>query len=377
MSYIPKSVNVPTFSLSGDTIHLNELIEKDKQELAEELVWLREATKDALQKSWNEVESLQRQCARHVEVKARLDAQLTDSKADEEVWRLRYLAADEIHAMTLEQEESHADSLSRPRSAGSLQGINKASSVQFDNNTHQSSEKKPLLKFCDKIRSWSGVNLRGMEDDAKNLNMHFTPSMSSSLNKRSDKNEAWYKAANNKMQEVLEQSVVSSSMENLDGDDTTNTLKEDYFIESLKQTTSEADKTNQLYLNGNAKSQEDLSLTIFSRDQIIVSLEQTLNQQLNNLQNMQAEMVCLMESQRLKEKWITASHQQNEQRLDKLIESLQRKLKRNEISSKGHDEALSEFKLYIQELTDELERMLKIIKTAEERGFLLDCNFSP
>jgi len=366
MSHLPKSINVPrrqslstsvcTLSLSENTPHLNGLLEKEKRELAEELIWLRETFKAALQESWNEVECLQSQCAEHVETKSNLNVQLTDSRAEEEVWRLRCLAAEKIQVSGILAAEKIqvSDSLRRTRSVLSLEGIIEACPLEIDDNLQQPSGKKTLLKFCDKIRSWSSGNLLGMEEDAKSLDIPVTGRTHSCSNKHlSGTDEPWY------MQDV-----------------TNNAHDDDYFIESVEQTAGETGKANRPNLRGNANSQEDLSLTISSRDQVIVSLEQTINQQLNHMQNLQAEMVCLMEAQRIKDKRLSSVRKREEERLDKLIESLRKKLKESETSAKEHNEELLQCKVYIQELTDELEKMLKIVKKAEEGGFLLDCSLS-
>ena len=51
-------------------------------------MWLREISKAALQKSWNEVESLQRKHTEHYKIEAKQDKELNKCQAEEEVWRL-------------------------------------------------------------------------------------------------------------------------------------------------------------------------------------------------------------------------------------------------------------------------------------------------
>lgn len=344
------------------------MLEKDKRELAEELLWLRETSKAALQESWNEVEDLQCQCADHVDMETRLRAELTESFAGEENWRLRCLAAEEkLPTMPSDQESSHEDNLIKHPSIGSLHGISETSSLAAHNSMQpqqpqQPFEKNPLLSLRDKMRSWSSGNLQGMDKSAAHESKH-------SL----DRDDAYYKAAEVKMQQILDspEGAHHSSMSSAPSSPTG--APDDFFFieeEVPVQTAGEISNPGQFYLHGNAKSHDDLSLIISSRDEIIESLERTLNQQLNNMQNLQGEMVCLMETQRIKEKRLSSTHKSKEERLDKLVTSLRGKLESNTKATNKQDKNLVDCKLYIQELADELERVLKIVKKAEEGGFL-------
>jgi len=388
MSHLPKTINISnthtasecTLSLSGDSEYLNELLEKKKQELAEELIWLRETSKTAIQEYVNEVEYLQRQCAVYIEAEVQFNAQLTDSRAKEEVWRLRCFEAEaeKIQTMSCEYDKSHADSLPRPQSAVGIEEVNKAYSLEISNGVQKLSEKKTLQQ--NRIKMWSrlGGNLPLMEEDAKILNKLPTTSIRScSNNHPSGIDEAWYKAIYKNTEELLNQSMMSPrSMKNLHDDNSTNIPDEDYFIERVERTADKNGKENQPYLFVNARYQGDLSLAMSSRDQVIVSLEQTLNQQLGYMQHMHAEIECLIDAQGIKEKILSISHTKKEEYLKKLIKSLRERLVANEMSTKEHNEALLACKLYIQELTDELERMLNIVKRAEDNGFVVDCNLS-
>jgi len=336
-------------------------------------------SKSALQESWNEVEDLQCQCAENVNLESRLTADLTKSRTDEENWRIRCLAAEKT--MSLEDEIAHKDAFIRRQSIGSIEGINETSactvhSVHSDMQLQQSVDKNPLLTFRDKIRSWSSGNLRGMDEMTKTPLSNFNSNAPPCESKHSlDQDEAYYRGAEAKMQQILDsRSMSSSPIGSVHDPYDTNIPEEEFFIEAEVQTAGEISIPNQFYLHGNAKSQEDLSLIISSRDEVIDNLERTLNQQLNNMQNMQSEMKCLMETQRIKEKRVSDKHKLKEQRLDKLVVSMREKLKSNEMSSKKQDEQLTALKSYIQELADELENVLKIVKKAEDEGFLFDSN---
>jgi len=320
MSYLAKVINIPSAT------YLDEIFEKDKRELAAELLWLRETSKVAIKKSWNEVEDLQRQCADYAAVEARLNTELTSSRSGEEVWRLRCLAAEKIQLMPLDQDIS--------RSARIIEGIK---------------EKTPLLSFCD---------IAMKKIPSSNRSASFIPSSRSPSSK--------YKTAEANMQQKLDSRISSLStgtlfcesmrikfVGNLNSTNHVDIPEEkECFIENEIQNAGETSSKNQLYLNGNVQSQEDLSLIISSRDKIIVSLEQTLNQQLKILKDLQGEMVCKMMTHRIKEKKLSSSYKQKEDCLKKLAHSLQRKLGINEMV----------YKKRTQEHTDELEKACKSIK---------------
>ena len=64
--------------LSEEGAYINEM--EEKPNLDEELFRLRESTKCALQQSWDEVESLQQQCAAHLELTSQPEEQLMNLK---------------------------------------------------------------------------------------------------------------------------------------------------------------------------------------------------------------------------------------------------------------------------------------------------------
>jgi len=190
-----------------------------------------------------------------------------------------------------------------------------------------------------------------------------------------DNDEAYYRATEANMQQILDSESMSSlPIDHFYGSETRNIPEEEFFIESEVQTDGDLSRTNHLYLHGSAKSQEDLSLIISSRDETIEKLEGSLNQQLNSMQDMQGEMTCLMEKQRTKAKKVSSTHKFKEENLDYLVVSMRKKLQANELRSKKQDKNLKECKLYIQELADELEKVLKIITRAQDGGFLQNCN---
>jgi len=250
---------------------------EEKFNLDEELFRLRESTKAALQQSWDEVESLQQQCADHLQFTSQLEAQLIEVHEKEETWRLRCLTAEK-----------------------------KLESSQ------QTTKLKP---FRDTMRSWT---------NGRSVGLDAVPS--------------------------------SQSEPNLPG-----------------AKTLISDESAQPEIDGKI---EQLSLKLSSRDIAIEGLEQTVEQHVKSMQNIQAEMLCLMETQRIKEKNITESHRRKEERLEKVVEFHRKKLVVKEACVEEHQRKLSDYRIYIEELTGELSKVLQVGQDVETRAGSSDCDTS-
>jgi len=80
----------------------------------------------------------------------------------------------------------------------------------------------------------------------------------------------------------------------------------------------------------------ELFLKMSSRDDAISSLEQTLDEKLKSMQNMEVEMHSLVETQRIKEKKVNDLHAQKEEHLKKVVDSLSNKLANAMSTSKNN-----------------------------------------
>lgn len=274
-------------SVSEDTTSFSGMQEKDVRNLEEELFRLRESTKAALQQSWNEVESLQRECSTNAEITAQLEGDLIDIREKETTWRVRCLTAEAKLMSSLQGDES------------------------------QSSKR---TSFRENMLSWTNVNVDRNSKD--------------SMPKDHD---------------------CSAEQSKASGEDSHSTL---------------------LFPQNHDKTQE-LSLKIASRDEAITSLEETLEQNVKSMQNMQSEMQCLMTSQRIKEKNIADSHRRKEERLEKLVQSLRKKSVMKDSCVRDQQRKLSDYRMYIEELTSELEKVLQIVQSVEDTTEIsLNHNFS-
>lgn len=87
---------------------------------------------------------------------------------------------------------------------------------------------------------------------------------------------------------------------------------------------------------------------------------------------MQAEMQCMMETQRIKEKNAQNNFVRKESLYQKEINSLQDIAQKKTVSLASQKKKINQYKLYIGELTKELERVLTIVQKAEKSGMKLN-----
>jgi len=117
---------------------------------------------------------------------------------------------------------------------------------------------------------------------------------------------------------------------------------------------------------------KELELKLSSRDSAIESLERTISQHVKAMHTMQAEMQCMMETQRIKEKNAQNNFVRKESLYQKEINILQDTAQKKTVSFAGQKKKINQYKLYIGELTKELERVLTIVQKAEKSGMKLN-----
>ena len=257
--------------------------------LEAELIRLRESTKDALQQAWEEVETLQQQCAAHLEITTQLESDFMDTKKKEEYWHKRCLEAEK---QLMQNDTSYEYSPSSRRS--------------FTNKSEQN------------FISWPSIRMMKNRHADGETNSRITGDSSS---------------------------VNSSSQ----------------YLQSSCGTLQPEDENKQL----------ELEMKISSRDDAIQSLERTVAQHVKAMHTMQAEMQCMMETQRIKEKNAQANFLRKEDVMDKQIAALQEAVEKKSHLITKQKKRISEYKRYIGELTQELERVLAILQLAEAKGIEL------
>jgi len=113
----------------------------------------------------------------------------------------------------------------------------------------------------------------------------------------------------------------------------------------------------------------DLKVKLTSREKAVQSLERTVAQHVKAMHTMQSEMQCMMETQRIKEKNAQANYLRKEDAYVKQISALREELEKRLKLISSQKKRIGEYKVYIKEVTSELERALKILQIAETNGF--------
>jgi cell division protein FtsL len=113
----------------------------------------------------------------------------------------------------------------------------------------------------------------------------------------------------------------------------------------------------------------DLKVKLFSREQAVQSLERTVAQHVKAMHTMQSEMQCMMETQRIKEKNAQTNFLRKEDAIVKQISALHAELEKKINLVSSQKKRIGEYKVYIKEVTRELERALKILEVAKANGF--------
>jgi len=257
--------------------------------LEDELVKLRDSTKDALQQAWEEVEVLQQQCASHLDITTQLEADFMETKKKENYWHKRCL-------------EAEMKSMQNNTSESSLLSTKSVLTVEGGSYTGWPSAKG----FARGIQRQASIDT---------LDHFGKKNTRPALGDRS-------------------MSVQGTSTNNLICDD-----DDDYVV--------------------------NLKTKVTSRESAVRSLERTVAQHVKAMHTMQAEMQCMMEAQRIKEKNAQANYLRKEDIIVKEITSLHQDLDTKLKIIASQKKRIKEYKVYIKELTNELERSLQILQVAE------------
>mmetsp|Transcript_24539 Transcript_24539/g.28947 ORF Transcript_24539/g.28947 Transcript_24539/m.28947 type:complete len:294 (-) Transcript_24539:119-1000(-) len=256
----------------------------DSDHLKEEFIRLRNSTRNTLQQSWIERESLHQQCGVCDEVIAIHNEELTEIRDRKEAWKERCLIAE----ATLQEPSEEKDSLRQYRRLSLPERLR----LWAGGNNEQNIETKEIIRPRDSLQ------------DRKRPAFIRSASLPVRLwvggNDDQDKET--------KLQDISEQR------------DSLQDHKRPAFTRSISSVRVGRKK----YKDNVHISEFDWKLS--SRDAAISSLEKTLNDNLKLTNNMEAEMQSLVETQRIKEKQMYDSHAQKEKKFKEVIESLSKEL---------------------------------------------------
>lgn len=272
---IPKTIN--SHAMTVKTVH----------SLEAELIRLRESTKDALQQSWEEVESLQQQCSAHLDITTQLENDVIEARRKQEYWHKRCLDAE----------------------FKLLQG-NKKPNTEKPGKTYRnisSSSANVLKPMMSSLPSWTGI-MKEKSDD-----------LSSELSSDDEK----------------------------------------------------ADEMASEKVNEQLAKIEELEMKLQDRESTIDSLERTVERHVKTMHSLQAEMQCMFETQRLKEKKCKDTFRRKESFLEDQISNLQEEVAFKNKSIMSHKKKGEGYKQYIEELSSEMETVLGVLMRAEKHGINL------
>jgi len=267
-------------SFTGMSINSHSYNAKAVHSLEAELIRLRESTKDALQQSWDEVETLQQQCAAHLDITAQLENEIVEARRKEEYWHKRCLEAE---FQLLQTDENHCDGDCKANAQKKIVSARRQARSLVN----------PML-----FMSWPMIR---KEISSKSLDTKSVDSETQSLSKVNEK------------------------------------------------------------IN-------DLEAKLDDREGAIMSLESTVERHVKAMHSMQAEMQCMMETQRIKEKKIQSNFRRKEKFLDRRITLLENENEKKDAAIKSQKRKSYEYKKYIEELASELERVLGVVQKAEKNG---------
>jgi len=313
------SIGTSTSSTVPSTC-FGDVQEETKLELTEKLIRFREVSRIALQKSWDEVESLQQRCADHVKINAQLEIAENENQRRKEIWRVRCIALEEVIVQ-------------------------------------QSSEQKSLFPLRKNMHLNASTNLQEIEETSC-----LTPRASECLSTE-EKHFPFSSMGALPYRRIIKRFLPSTSHP----DNTVLTLQRLRIGAPGAATVRETDTSLQLYDNKKKHSQ-DFLLKISSRNEVIASLEQTLDERLKSIQNVRGEMKCLVDAHRIKEKRQSDVYKQKEERQERLVKRLRKEVNGSDIYNTQGRQNLSDARNYVEELTGRLEHLLIVVRVAEGNG---------
>lgn len=337
MMFMHPRSNVLMHQMSDSTMTTFNSSNRDvnTHSLEAELIRLRESTKEALQQSWEEVEELQERCSTHSKIITELENDVVESKKKEDFWHQRCLEAEK--------------QLMQLQPIGEI--TERAPNVEEDHSQQRSQRNSSF------ILSWKN------KSEPNNLS-----SASSQLTEN----------VGNDLSENPIQNPFSSSIDNTFhtiGTHLSNfSLSRNQKIKPLLSEQYEAGRTEKeeiARISALTSQLQEMEVKLSSRDEAIRSLEQTLDQHVKSMHNMQSEMECMLASQRIKQQHINSAIKGKEENLNKRIASLQDDLVKKEKLIASQKKKMKEYRDYIDELAQELERVARLIQDAEMRGIYI------
>lgn len=309
------------------------------QSLEAELIRLRESTKEALQQSWDEVEELQKRCSTHAKIIAELENDVVESKKKEEFWHQRCLEAEKqlLQLKPISEVGERSSSYEDADCPSSEESPRSNSSFLL--SWKSKSDPTNLSSSCSSQRmqdTGSDGPLPNAFSSGIDITLHSIGTHLSNFSLSRNQNQTKIKPP----------------------------LSDQYEAERLEK--EEAAKMAAL-----SAQVREMEVKLSSREEAIRSLEQTVNQHVKSMHNMQSEMECMVATQRIKQQNMNSAIKGKEENLNKRIASLKDDVVKKEKLILYQKKKMKQYRDYIDELTQELEKVAKLIQDAEERGIYI------
>ena len=306
------------------------------QSLEAELIRLRESTKEALKQSWDEVEELQKRCSTHAKMITELENDVIESKKKEEFWHQRCLEAEK----QLLQLKPSSEGGERSSSYKDVDGLSPVESPRSNASfllSWKSKSDPTNLSSCSSQRIQDACSDNTLQNP-------FSYGIDSTLHSIGTHLSNFSLSRNQTKIKPL--------------------LSDQYEAERIEK--EEAAKMSAL-----SAQVREMEVKLSSSEEAIRSLEQTVNHHVKSMHNMQSEMECMVATQRIKQQNMNSAIKCKEEHLNKRIASLKDEVVKKEKIILSQKKKMKEYRDYIDELTDELEKVAKLIQDAERRGIYI------
>jgi len=258
-------------------------------QLKEKSIRLNRSTRDALQQSRDELESLQKECAISTARVAQHDNAIDEMRRKE--------TQDALQQPWVELESLQKEC-----------AVSTARIPKHDNAIDEMRRKEKAWQGCCLIAE---EKLREILEKVNSLQCHINPSSPQRKQSVEDRNDEA------KLQKISEQR---------------GSLRYNKILLFPKSGRSLASTSGRSLACQNVDQNElKLALKIYSRDEGISSLEQVLDENIKSTQDLQAELQSLVVTHRMREKEMYDSHAQKEEDFKYQIESLRKELLKAEI----------------------------------------------
>jgi len=304
----------------------------------QELIQHRKSMWNALQESRDEVECLQKQCAINTEIIAQHDDDIAEIRKKEKAWQQRCLIAE----AELQNKSEDNDSLRCYKRLVIPQSKKSAESRNDEAALQKKSEERELQNNSDESKqsvedqlSIAEAELQNKSEENDSLQCYkklVIPQSKKSTESRNDEAALQRKSEQRELQKNSDESKQSVEDQNDEAEFNeiwAHTVSSEQTVSSRYHKIISFPQSGLSWLGRNDNQNKlELALKISSRNEAISSLEQTIDDNIKSIQDLQAEMQSLVVTQQMKVKEICDSHAEKEEDFKGQVKSLRKELLR-------------------------------------------------